>query len=49
VEGCSLPLFLGLIAVAQEPTSRRQAFRDIYQELVEINTTNLRAAEAWAL
>src|ERR1700730_3313446 len=41
------------IAVAQEPTSRRQAFREIYQELVEINTTNsvadsLRAAEAMA-
>jgi hypothetical protein len=47
--GMLLAVVLGLIAVAQEPTSRRQAFREIYQELVEINTTNLRAAEAWAL
>jgi acetylornithine deacetylase/succinyl-diaminopimelate desuccinylase-like protein len=40
-------------AVAQEVTPRQQAFRQIYQELVEINTTDstgdsLRAAEAMA-
>jgi acetylornithine deacetylase/succinyl-diaminopimelate desuccinylase-like protein len=40
-------------AVGQEPTSRQRAFRQIYQELVEINTTDsagdsLRAAEAMA-
>ena len=40
-------------AGAQEPTSKQQAFRQIYQELVEINTTDsagdsLRAAEAMA-
>jgi acetylornithine deacetylase/succinyl-diaminopimelate desuccinylase-like protein len=51
--GMLLAVVLGSIAVAQEPTSRRQAFREIYQELVEINTTNsvgdsLRAAEAMA-
>jgi acetylornithine deacetylase/succinyl-diaminopimelate desuccinylase-like protein len=39
--------------VAQESTPRQQAFRQIYQELVEINTTDsvgdsLRAAEAMA-
>jgi acetylornithine deacetylase/succinyl-diaminopimelate desuccinylase-like protein len=51
--GMLLAVVLAPIAVAQEPTSRRQAFREIYQELVEINTTNsvgdsLRAAEAMA-
>ena len=51
--GMLLAVVLASIAVAQEPTSRRQAFREIYQELVEINTTNsvgdsLRAAEAMA-
>ena len=51
--GMLLAVVLGSIAVAQEPTSRRQAFREIYQELVEINTTNsvgdsLQAAEAMA-
>jgi acetylornithine deacetylase/succinyl-diaminopimelate desuccinylase-like protein len=40
-------------AATQEPTSRQRAFRQIYQELVEINTTDsvgdsLRAAEAMA-
>ena len=40
-------------AVAQQPTSRQQAFREIYQELVEINTTDsvgdtVKAAEAMA-
>jgi acetylornithine deacetylase/succinyl-diaminopimelate desuccinylase-like protein len=40
-------------AVAQELTPRQLAFREIYQELVEINTTDstgdsLRAAEAMA-
>jgi acetylornithine deacetylase/succinyl-diaminopimelate desuccinylase-like protein len=40
-------------AVAQEPTSRQRAFRQIYQELIEINTTDsvgdsVRAAEAMA-
>lgn len=51
--GMLLAVVLASIAIAQEPTSRRQAFREIYQELVEINTTNsvgdsLRAAEAMA-
>src|SRR6476659_6201196 len=51
--GVLLAVVLASIAVAQEHTSRRQAFREIYQELVEINTTNsvgdsLRAAEAMA-
>ena len=51
--GMLLAVVLASIAVAQEPTSRRQAFREIYQELVEINTTNsvgdsVRAAEAMA-
>ena len=51
--GMLLAVVLASIAVAQEPTSRRQTFREIYQELVEINTTNsvgdsLRAAEAMA-
>ena len=51
--GMLLAVVLASIAVAQEPTSGRQAFREIYQELVEINTTNsvgdsLRAAEAMA-
>src|ERR1700730_15498239 len=51
--GLLLAVFLASIAVAQEPTSRRQAFRESYQELVEINTTDsvgdsLRAAEAMA-
>jgi acetylornithine deacetylase/succinyl-diaminopimelate desuccinylase-like protein len=40
-------------AATQEPTSKQRAFRQIYQELVEINTTDsvgdsLRAAEAMA-
>ena len=40
-------------APAQEPTAKQQAFRQIYQELVEINTTDsvgdtVRAAEAMA-
>jgi acetylornithine deacetylase/succinyl-diaminopimelate desuccinylase-like protein len=40
-------------AATQEPTSRQRAFRQIYQELVEINTTDsvgdtVRAAEAMA-
>jgi hypothetical protein len=51
--GMLLAVVLGSIAVAQEPASRRQSFREIYQELVEINTTNsvgdsLRAAVAMA-
>ena len=51
--GMLFAVVLASIAVAQEPTSRRQAFREMYQELVEINTTNsvgdsLRAAEAMA-
>ena len=51
--GMLLAVVLASIAVAQEPTPRRQAFREIYQELVEINTTNsvgdtVRAAEAMA-
>ena len=51
--GMLLAVVLASVVVAQEPTSRRQAFREIYQELVEINTTNsvgdsLRAAEAMA-
>jgi acetylornithine deacetylase/succinyl-diaminopimelate desuccinylase-like protein len=42
-----------LAAMAQEPTAKQQAFRQIYQELIEINTTNsvgdtVRAAEAMA-
>jgi acetylornithine deacetylase/succinyl-diaminopimelate desuccinylase-like protein len=42
-----------LAATAQEPTAKQQAFRQIYQELVEINTTDsvgdtVRAAEAMA-
>ena len=44
---------LPLLAHATELTPRQQAFREIYQELVEINTTNstgdtLRAAQAMA-
>src|SRR5258705_12836482 len=40
-------------AVVQQPTSRQQAFREIYQELVEINPTDsvgdtVKAAEAMA-
>ncbi len=42
-----------LAATAQEPTAKQKAFRQIYQELVEINTTDsvgdtVRAAEAMA-
>jgi len=49
--GVGTLLLLATAAVAQEP--RQQAFRQIYQELVEINTTDsagdsLRAAEAMA-
>ena len=44
---------LPLLAHATELTPRQQAFREIYQELVEINTTDstgdtLRAAQAMA-
>jgi acetylornithine deacetylase/succinyl-diaminopimelate desuccinylase-like protein len=49
----TLAAVLAAPAVAQEPGARQQAFRRIYQELVEINTTNsagdsVRAAEAMA-
>jgi acetylornithine deacetylase/succinyl-diaminopimelate desuccinylase-like protein len=48
-----LPAILAGSAAAQEPTARQLAFRQIYQELVEINTTDsigdsVRAAEAMA-
>src|SRR5262245_27860737 len=47
-----LPMF-GTAASAQTPTPNQLAFRDIYKELMEINTTDsvgdtLRAAEAMA-
>ncbi len=49
----ALAALLAAPSVAQEPGPRQQAFRQIYQELVEINTTNsvgdsVRAAEAMA-
>src|SRR5215470_16232225 len=48
-----LAAVLAAPAAAQEPGPRQQAFRQIYQELVEINTTDsvgdsVRAAEAMA-
>src|SRR5947207_3655279 len=48
-----LPAFFPGTAAAQELTPRLQAFRDIYKELVEINTTDsvgdsVKAAEAMA-
>jgi acetylornithine deacetylase/succinyl-diaminopimelate desuccinylase-like protein len=50
----ALTTALAALAGAQDPGPRQQAFRKIYQELVEINTTNsvgdsLRAAEAMAV
>jgi acetylornithine deacetylase/succinyl-diaminopimelate desuccinylase-like protein len=49
----TLAAALAAPALAQEPGARQQAFRQIYQELVEINTTDsvgdsVRAAEAMA-
>jgi acetylornithine deacetylase/succinyl-diaminopimelate desuccinylase-like protein len=51
--GLLLVAALAAPAVAQEPGPQQQAFRQIYQELVEINTTesvgdSLRAADAMA-
>ena len=49
----TLAAVLAAPTFAQEASPRQQAFRRIYQELVEINTTNsagdsVRAAEAMA-